>query len=247
MNTRTPSSPLTQAVQNNAQWCDTVCRAHSIPGEFLPDLWLNRQQTPRFYPNAVMLLPTAQEHQAQLIYDRLAVTLPAQCAVKDSFCTLDLTLLGFEVLFTATWLWWDPSLPKPQSPTSVRWATIQTPPELAQWEMAWNGPPAVTEAAPLPRLFLPVQLADPTVSFIAAYDGDQLVAGAIANRTGEVVGVSNVFYPAQEAHAYWAGCVATILALSPSLPLVGYERGADLAIAQQLGFEAVGPLQIWVR
>jgi hypothetical protein len=42
-----------QAARNNAIWCDTICRAHGVQGEFHGQLWLNRQPVPRFYPNAV--------------------------------------------------------------------------------------------------------------------------------------------------------------------------------------------------
>ena len=32
-----------------------MCRAHGVPGRFLPQLWVNAQIVPRFYPNAVTL------------------------------------------------------------------------------------------------------------------------------------------------------------------------------------------------
>jgi hypothetical protein len=71
-----------------------------------------------------------------------------------------------------------------------------------------------------------------------------VVAGAIANRTGDVVGVSNVFaHP--DAERSWAGCLITIINAFPGLPLVGYERGDELEIAERLGFTAVGPLRVW--
>jgi hypothetical protein len=37
-------------------------------------------------------------------------------------------------------------------------------------------------------MFLPALLSDPDIRFIAAYTEQQIVAGAIANRTGDVVG-----------------------------------------------------------
>ncbi len=52
------ATQLAQAVQNNVQWCDLVCRTHGAPGEYAAHLWLNRQQTPRFYPNAITLTAT---------------------------------------------------------------------------------------------------------------------------------------------------------------------------------------------
>jgi hypothetical protein len=97
------------------------------------------------------------------------------------------------------------------------------------------------------RIFLPSLLAEKNVAFIAAYRDQQLVAGAIANRTGEVVGLSNVFLPAQDEASFRAGCVAAVMATFPPLPLVGYEAGDKLAAFQSLGFEPVGPLRVWLR
>jgi hypothetical protein len=71
-----------------------------------------------------------------------------------------------------------------------------------------------------------------------------VVAGDIANRSGDVVGVSNVFAHA-DAKRSWAGCLAASIDAFPGLPLVGYERGDELVIAQALGFEAMGPLRVW--
>src|SRR3954464_2111305 len=47
------SISIALAAQNNAIWCDAVCRAHDRPGEFHEVLWLNRLGTPRFYPDVV--------------------------------------------------------------------------------------------------------------------------------------------------------------------------------------------------
>ena len=35
--------------------------------------------------------------------------------------------------------------------------------------------------------------------------------------------------------------------IRPGLPIVGYERGEDLAAARQAGFTVLGPLRIWAR
>lgn len=52
---------------NNALWCDAVCRAHDIPGEFHPALWRNRHTVPPFYSNAVTLRLDAETEQMALI------------------------------------------------------------------------------------------------------------------------------------------------------------------------------------
>jgi hypothetical protein len=235
-----------QATANNARWCDAVCRAHGAPGTFQEHLWLNRRPTPRFYPNLVTLTAVGVEAQLAAVRELQRATQLDAFAVKDSFARLDLAPLGFQVLFEATWLWRDAALPPPASvDPGLRWAIITEPADLTTWEIAWNGPPADPATLPPLRVFLPSLLTDPAIRFVAAYRDHQLVAGAIANRSGDIVGVSNIFAPAEATSVYWAGCLATISAAFPGLPLVGYERGEERTIAEGLGFTAVGPLRVW--
>lgn len=236
-----------QAAANNAFWCDAVCRAHGLPGEVHDGLWLNRHRVPRFYPNAVTL-SESQETATQLwlIQDLLAAELPGDTTVKDSFCTLDLAPLGFDVLFEATWLWRSPSDPRPAGALDeISWAVVRDEGELAKWERAWNGISTAGRFVLPPRIFLPSLLADRDVVFVAAHQGAQIVAGAIANRTGDIVGMSNVFAPDDQATLFWAGCLSQVLDIFPGLPLVDYESGRDLDIALSLGFEALAPLRVW--
>ena len=98
-------SLLELAVRNSAAWCDAVCRAHGIPGEFHQHLWLNQNSVPRFYPNAVTLTTTVGAAE-ELSFIR---SLPAAQrlripAVKVSCSPLDLAPLSFAALFEATWL-----------------------------------------------------------------------------------------------------------------------------------------------
>lgn len=247
MSRPTLSLQATQAAANNARWCDAVCRAHGAAGVFQEHLWLSRRPMPRFYPNLVTLTEEASvEAQLAAACELRDSALLDTFAVKDSFATLDLTPLGFQVLFVATWLWRDAALPLPASvDPGLRWTIITAPADLIVWEAAWNGPPADPGSLPPARIFLPPLLTDPDIRFVAAYRDQQVVAGAIANCTGDIVGVSNVFTPAEDALEYWAGCLATISVAFPGLSLVGYERGEELALAQSLGFTAAGPLRVW--
>ncbi len=238
-----------QAARNNAIWCDTVCRAHDVPGEFYDALWVNRHPVPRFYSNAITLGDQLNA-AAQLAHIQalLESDLPGNWSVKDSFCVLDLGNLGFQILFEATWLWRAPA-PTASRDTDpgIRWTLVHGESELAQWETAWSGKPANTSMLPQSRLFVPGLLADQNVAFIAAYQDDTIGAGAIANRTGNVVGLSNVFVLAADSDLFWAGCITTVQECFPGLPLVGYERGEELIVAQRAGFERLQNLRVWVR
>lgn len=242
-------SRVEQAARNNAIWCDTMCRAHGTSGEFHEDVWLNRHPVPRFYPNMVTLC--AQRYaDAQLahIQDLVVSSLSGHWAVKDSFCELDLDAQAFQLLFKANWLWLAPSVPLPKGHNhGIRWERLQDRSKLARWEITWNGNTTNDSLTQQPRLFLPSLLTDPDIAFIAAYQGNEIIAGAIANRTDHVVGLSNVFVPSEDGMSFWAGCVATARSYFPGLPLVGYEGGQELALAEAVGFEKLQTLRIWVH
>jgi len=74
-----------------------------------------------------------------------------------------------------------------------------------------------------------------------------LVAGAVANRSESVVGISNVFAVGDDLDGAWAGCLAAIARLYPGVPVVGYEHGEDLQVAARQGFTPIGPLRVWWR
>ena len=242
-------SRVEQAAGNNAIWCDTICRAHGIPGEFHDELWLNRYPVPRFYPNVVTL--SAQDDAATQLasIQALAETgLSEGWGVKDSFCSLDLIPLGFQPLFEASWLWRCPFKPIPnRTASALRWTWVKGALELAKWERAWGGSQAPDTSTRRSRLFLPAMLTNPEIGFVAAYRGQSIVAGAVANHTKDVVGLSNVFVPQDDQVSFYAGCVAMTHERFPDMPVVGYERGLEFAIVQEIGFEILQPLKVWIR
>jgi hypothetical protein len=62
-----------------------------------------------------------------------------------------------------------------------------------------------------------------------------------------VVGISNVFALDGGPDAVWPVVLDAANELFPTLPVVGYEQGDDLAAAVRHGFEPVGPLRIWLH
>jgi hypothetical protein len=242
-------SRVEQAAENNAIWCDTICRAHGIPGEFHNELWLNRYAVPRFYPN-VVTLSTQDDTATQLasIQALAATGLSGGWGIKDSFGSLDFNALGFQPLFEANWLWHEPFQPFPNRIASdLRWAWVKDASELARWETAWSGSESHDTSNRQSRLFLPTMLTNPEIGFVAAYQGQTIVAGAVANRTKDVVGLSNVFVPQDDQVSFYAGCVAVTHERFPDMPVVGYERGRELTIVQEIGFEILQPLKIWIH
>lgn len=235
---------LQLAVENNAAWCDTVCRSHNVPGEFHKTFWVNHHQTPPFYPNLVTLAPvTDLQPRLNGLSDLLIEKQDQVISIKDSFAMQDLKVYGFQQLFQTQWIAREaPIEPLRQDAHILQWRKIVTDEELLQWEQAFS------HQAPLAdRLFLPTLLHNQDICILAAFQEDQVVAGAIANQTGKVVGISNVFTPELDMDHYWSGLLEQLATRFPGLPIVGYEQDESLSIAIYLGFEMLGPLRVWIK
>jgi hypothetical protein len=240
------------AAHNNAVWCDAVSSALGGETAFGNGLWVNRQQAPPYYSNAVTLNPDDTDGQSAGIRALLDAGLSGKWTVKDSFCTLDLTPLGFRVLFEAQWLTLATEKPmRTPDARSAHWERITTEGGLAEWETAWRRHSANMDASSVPRIFMPRLVADLNVAFLCGHLDAQVVAVAAANfsddGTGRVCGLSNVFVPSQDAEAHRIGALALARACFPGLSLVGYARGNDLVAMRALGFQVLGPLRVWIR
>jgi hypothetical protein len=80
---------LVAAVQNNACWCDIVCRSHGLPTVLSEQVWIAPEGSPPLYPDAVTLAPRLA---ADFVLRRID-TSPG-CSVKDSLADLDLSPHG---------------------------------------------------------------------------------------------------------------------------------------------------------
>ena len=125
---------------------------------------------------------------------------------------------------------------------SARWEIVRDDLAQAEWESAWGRSAGDTSED---RIFLPSLLDDKDVAMVACYRDGHIVAGAIANRSDGVIGWSNFFAPAAEILDRAIESLATIAAIFPGSPIVGYEHGAELRNAHALGFESLGPLRVW--
>jgi hypothetical protein len=137
--------------------------------------------------------------------------------------------------------------PTDRPSSEIQWAPVASSAELAVWEAAWSLGTDSAGMADKPRQFPSSLLADPDVVILAGYHGPLLVAGAIANHTDGVVGLSNVFVPSSGGILVWAGLVTSTQRAFPRISVVGYQQGHDLEAARASGFEVIGPLRVWVR
>jgi hypothetical protein len=192
-------------------------------------------RTPVFYPDAVTLVPGVDPTE---VLARIDTATPG-ASVKDSFADLELAEHGFDVLFEAQWIHRPPGAPAIAS--DLVWTVVDTPDQLRAWALAWDDGRGDAD------LFRPALLDDPSTVVLALQSAGRLVAGAIACRSDEVVGISNLFTLEGDPDAAWAGVLAAVAALFPALPVVDYARGDDLAAAVRHGFEPVGPLRVWMH
>lgn len=229
------------AAWNNAAFCDLMCAAHGRAGTFSESIWSTRVQAPPYYPNAVTLAGLERSVEQMAHIRALCHDGPRRpWAVKDSHAALRLEPLGFETMFTATWIWRAPAATGDPTPLAG-WEPVRDETGLAAWERAWRG----TSTVGAERLFLPALLGRDDLCILAAWRGLEIVAGAIACRAAGVVGITNLFVAAGDAEAHWAPCASAVQAAFPGLPLVGYARGTALALAGRAGFEALSDLVVW--
>lgn len=223
------NDPITLAARNNARWCDAVYRSHGLRTTYGPRVWAVSGRSPDGYPDAVTL--DRRVSAAQVLSK---VDAGPGCSVKDSFATVDLAACGLEILFAAQWI-----LRPASSDTfgqELCWRTVFRPADLSKWAAAHG----MTDA------FRAALLAERDVKILAAWDGTELVGGAVLNRSGPVVGVSNLFCRGADPRAVWQDVVRAAARLFPGLPLVGYESGDDLKHAMTTGFAPIGRLRVWV-
>lgn len=224
------------AARNNAEWCAVMSRSHGVGGEFGRQAWSAPVRTPPYYPDAVTLVPGADE---AALLARIDTGAPGAC-VKDSFADLDLARAGFRVLFDAQWI--HRPAGAPAAAPDPAWEAVRSPGALRAWALAWGG------GAGDEDLFRPELLDDPATFVLAGRSADgHVVAGAVASRSDRVVGITNVFAREGGGDAVWPAVLNAVHGLFPGLPVVGYEHGEDLDAAIRHGFETIGPLRIWLR
>jgi hypothetical protein len=243
------ASRVELAALNNALWCDAVCRAHGVPGEVGPTVWLNVKVPPPYHPNLIVISSmTTQTEIDEHVRHLCACSLSATWSLKDSFFNLDMVPHGFGVLFEAAWMWLDADRVAGQpAADAVRCERITTASELATWEACWRDDAANDPASGQPRQFPDALLRDRKIAFLACVEDGRISAVGIAHRTSGVIGLSNVVIHTPDRRAAWASLIGLTGRLFPGFPVVGYERENDLQHAVAAGFRTIGPLRVWNR
>ncbi|NRQ34598.1 hypothetical protein HII36_22560 [Nonomuraea sp. NN258] len=237
-------SMLAEAVRNNAEWCEAMCRTHGLPSTFTERAWVSPRRTPVLYPDAVTLSPDATARDVLAGIDDTS-----GASIKDSYARLDLP--GYDVLFNAQWIHRPAEPPAGSPPGDLRaatgdeivWTAVADAAGVAAWQHAcFADGPADRTGGPV-GLFRPAILDHATL--LSGSIGGDVVCGSVLNASGRVVGVSNVFAAGCDLDAAWAGTLAMAHRLFPGRPLVGYESDVDCPLRH--GFAPIGPLRVWLR
>ena len=221
-----PDPRAFMAARNNADWYAMMWDIHGLRYTLDGDGFRAIDPPMPFHGWAVVTAPDAS------IRDIIAPTIGKRgFAVKDASGTYDLSDVGLVKLFDATWLWHAPDVVA----DVADWEHIASPDALSRWEDAWRG------TQPLDQRQFPEQILNRSDVRIwgrqikGGYD-----AGVIANLSADCVGVSNCFGTDARPAA-----TALCASFGQGKPLVGYERGEDLAEALAAGWQETGPLAVW--
>jgi hypothetical protein len=217
------------AVLNNIVWCGIVCDTHGIARTSRENVWGVLTKAPTFYPDIITSSRHVTIEEVNNFIGNREIS-----SVKDSFANLDLSLVGFKILFEAEWIYHAPvaNLELFQS----AWRVITTENDLAQWTFA-HGSGNVIRPELLKRGDVRI--------FTHEKEGE--IAGFIANLGANAVGISNVFSPVNANENLWSDIAKVVSIEFPGLPLVGYEQDGDLTAALLSGWTSIGPLRVWLK
>lgn len=224
------------ATNNNGDLYAAMFGCHALAFERLPYAFVGRDRPLPYYSNLTVLSPGHSDEIAEQLR-KLADRFNGVVGLKDSFCEMELEAKGFETLFGGSWIWREAGV---QS-GAAGWQRIETEAGLLDWEAAWK-----QSGSPTPQRMFRAELLERTdIAFLARRDGDDIIAGCIANLSSACIGITNVFArsPSVDVLAEAAGAVASV---APHLPIAGYESGEALEWARSAGFETIGALRILV-
>lgn len=239
-------SYLFKAIKNNAKWCDLITKGHGKPGDFESGLWRNTNQVPLFYPNIITLDQKTSEAQKDIIDTITSINPKDNWAIKDSYARLELEGDGFFELFESHWFYRSSEIDLPNiSAENFQIVKIETDSDLLRWEKAWSKYQPITpvEGSIFPKSIL----SKPDVVVLASIRGDEFISGLIANKTDDVIGISNLFGLSLFEREKMLPLLGIIWQSLGRNSFVGYESIEDIERAVELDFEAIGALKVWMK
>jgi hypothetical protein len=222
------------AANNNADLYEAMFASKGLRYDRRHHAFVGKDTPPPYYSNLTVLAPDHNDAVTRELLV-LAAQFGGNIGLKDSFCELNLQGNGFSELFAATWIW--RAAGTKSAPCT--WQRVKNSVDLRLWEEAW-----MAAGSPTPgRVFEDALLHMPGIYFLGLKNHGVYESGCIANKSGDCIGISNVF-SRFSSDAVYAEATAAVASIDPALPIVGYEAGTDLEHAHLAGFEATGKLRI---
>lgn len=224
------------AANNNADLYEAMFSSQGLNYKRLPFAFVGSDSPPPYYSNLTALSPNHVD-DIVLQINALVKQFDGAIILKDSFCQLNIEANGFDILFGASWIWRKPDT----QTTSSNWQPVKNEADLLLWEKAWKKSGSATQS----RMFNVEMLERPEIFFLGHENHGEFEAGCIANKSGDCIGISNIFSRSPSDFVF-AQAAAAVASISPHMPIVGYESGEALDYAQMTGFSTVGDLRILV-
>ena len=244
----TPNAQLETAIRNFIGTCHAIPTSLGFPPS--PD-----DQTPHFssnphtlnipYPNGITAHgpENAQSHLAQI--KRFLASRPpnTRTFVVDSYSTLDLTPLGFEILFSTGWSYREPAPLSPPPAIDRPVETVNTPDQLRQFDRAaaigFGQPNAdIVYSSPL--------LSDTRYRFHFIRHSNKIVAGVQSFTNEESTGIYTLFtHPDHQRRGYAKALTTEALSHAPHLPATTNPSTDSTHLFGTLGFANIGNRTIW--
>ncbi|PZM12144.1 hypothetical protein [Rhizobium tubonense] len=226
---------LQLAIEDNIAWCSAVCAAHGSNEIVSSGAWTNLSSSPQFYPNIITRVPNSQTEVCGLI-ERVRARNPLKgWGIKDSFCDLTLTHLGFEPILKGHWF--GGTLAQGAAFPENHWKKVASRDELLLWEVAWGGDQEK-------RIFTDALLSDQRIEFWYMRPGDTIEAGFISFRSRQSVGLSN-WFSLNEQFSVRTAAMEVLGRRHPGLPVVFWSSENDLEHEKATALQ-LAPLQVWV-
>lgn len=217
---------LRAAVDSSLAWYDALCALHGVGCVVEDGLWSATSAPPPLHSAVKTVEPGVDPARAARRARGLG-------GVADSFGDLSLDAHGFGLLLEAQWIH------RSADDRTVRglapgWSIVRTPELLAAW----------TARHDTTSVLLPGLLQRSAFAVLARDVEEGITAGVVLHGGTGVVSISNAW--AVGDLDPWPELVVNAASLWPGRDVVGYEWGADLDAAREVGFAAVGPQLVWV-
>lgn len=223
---------LSEAVSNNAVWCDAIAASHRISANWNDSVWFTEHPMPPLYPNIITL------RSGDLIdecIDTIDTRLSLKWGVKDSFSELELDGKGFTLAFEAHWFCRIPEQNVTETYSDgFHLKTVKTQSDLDRWIAAWGEGD---------RIFNLSLLKNTDIELIYLERDGNVVSGLVTNHSGDSIGISNMFGESNDI----LGCVSLVAETHSSKGIVGYDGKAEVVALSNVGFQEIGNLRVWLR